>query len=336
MQSITEKSMGGIPQLLTVDWNDEISPMIKNVMGKKRFHKITFVGTGSSLHVAQWAQWMFRMETDLMVETVSTWDYLASNRVPQDGELFCLITHRGKSGLSETLLNRIVGADHLLFCALESPRGKHPAIFTSKKENSTSHTISLVGSMCALSELLCEFKPKNKSIPIRQQRVALGECLEQFRKDIIKTGFPEKIKKPNESNHYFVGAGVFQSIANETALKFREMAHLPAFSYGLEEILHGPLTGVNKIDTVYLFPSVKPTQFESEKFLYLERMKTLIQSLEKVGCKIIVPRFPKTILNAAQPLAAYWHAMLYLYWGQWTALGVAYQEKVNPDINPYL
>jgi glucosamine--fructose-6-phosphate aminotransferase (isomerizing) len=56
----------------------------------------------------------------------------------------------------------------------------------------------------------------------------------------------------------FVGRGAFNAVAEDSALKFREMAKAHALGYSAAEFLHGPVGAYTKNDLVFLFtPSDK-------------------------------------------------------------------------------
>ena len=56
----------------------------------------------------------------------------------------------------------------------------------------------------------------------------------------------------------FVGRGAFNAVAEDSALKFREMAKAHALGYSAAEFLHGPVGAYTKNDLVFLFtPSAK-------------------------------------------------------------------------------
>lgn len=59
----------------------------------------------------------------------------------------------------------------------------------------------------------------------------------------------------------FVGRGPFNAVAEDSALKFREMAKTHALGYSAAEFLHGPVGAYSRKDLVFLFsPSEKPTE----------------------------------------------------------------------------
>lgn len=59
----------------------------------------------------------------------------------------------------------------------------------------------------------------------------------------------------------FVGRGPFNAVAEDSALKFREMAKTHALGYSAAEFLHGPVGAYSGKDLVFLLsPSEKPTE----------------------------------------------------------------------------
>lgn len=69
--------------------------------------------------------------------------------------------------------------------------------------------------------------------------------------DPSKAGFWPKLRKAGMIG--FVGRGPYNAVADDSALKFREMARAHAFGYSAAEFLHGPVGAYTAKDFVFLF-----------------------------------------------------------------------------------
>jgi glucosamine--fructose-6-phosphate aminotransferase (isomerizing) len=73
----------------------------------------------------------------------------------------------------------------------------------------------------------------------------------------------------------FVGRGAYNAVADDSALKFREMAKAHALGYSAAEFLHGPVGAYTSKDFVFLLSPSKELQDDVEKVrLALEERKT--------------------------------------------------------------
>ncbi|MBI2604540.1 MAG: hypothetical protein HYW49_00525 [Deltaproteobacteria bacterium] len=336
MSSETEKALLELPDLFAKNWPAALRPALP-ILKKKKFRSIMFVGTGSSNHVAHWAQWLATHNTGMVSQSQATWDLLAADQRPDPDCLVVVISHRGNRGLTEIVLSKMKSHPHVLIAAEGAPRTKKGGFIAgAKAEKSKAHTRSLFGAMCAISELLCHFMPATKAARLREERHRFGAALKAYRDDAVRAGHWVPKTHREGGSLYFVGGGPFHPVARELALKAREMARIPSGAFGLEEILHGPIVSLRKADEVVLLPSMSPPADDLGRYLYLARMAELVQKLEKTKVTVTVPRFSRAILLEISKLEPCWQALLYLYWGQWGMLGAAYQSGFDPDRNPYL
>ena len=114
----------------------------------------------------------------------------------------------------------------------------------------------------------------------------------------------------------FVGRGPYNAVADDSALKFREMAKAHALGYSAAEFLHGPVGAYTSKDFVFLFsPSGKlPEDMEKVRLALKER---------KTPYRVIAPekgKFPFNCLLADIEMKL-------------TALHLAAAKGLNPD-NP--
>jgi len=101
-----------------------------------------------------------------------------------------------------------------------------------------------------------------------------------FIRDFLKPGFkPEKagfwpaLRKAGVIG--FVGRGTYNAVADDSALKFREMAKAHAVGYSAAEFLHGPIGAYTSKDFVFLLsPSLKLPEDVEKVRLALKERKT--------------------------------------------------------------
>ncbi len=103
-------------------------------------------------------------------------------------------------------------------------------------------------------------------------------------------GGEELVRRVKRANMLgFVGRGPFNAVAEDSALKFREMAMAHALGYSAAEFLHGPVGAYTKKDLVFLF---------SPSAAVPEDIKRVIKALKERGTpyKVVLPprgvRFP--------------------------------------------
>ncbi|OGR41711.1 MAG: hypothetical protein A2X35_12610 [Elusimicrobia bacterium GWA2_61_42] len=85
---------------------------------------------------------------------------------------------------------------------------------------------------------------------------AVAAAREAVRENYGGDALLKKIKKARMLG--FVGRGAFNAVAEDSALKFREMAKAHALGYSAAEFLHGPVGAYTSKDLVFLFtPSDK-------------------------------------------------------------------------------
>ena len=78
-----------------------------------------------------------------------------------------------------------------------------------------------------------------------------------------KAGFWSKLRKAGMIG--FVGRGPYNAVADDSALKFREMARAHALGYSAAEFLHGPVGAYTAKDFVFLFSPSRELPDDIEK-----------------------------------------------------------------------
>ncbi len=112
----------------------------------------------------------------------------------------------------------------------------------------------------------------------------------------------------------FVGRGPFNSVAEDSALKFREMSFRHAFGYSAAEFLHGPVGSYGEKDAVFV----------------LSGQKVLTEDLEKVIAKL---KERKTSFKVIYPFSQNYpaNALLTDIFLKLCALKHACERGINPD-----
>lgn len=332
--SETEKAMSLQPGLLALNWEDRITA--KERAALKDVTRLTFIGTGTSFHCAAWATWLTRLHAGpkLAARAVTSWDFLAGGQAAELGkqDLAVIISHRGNRNLTKRLTSSLRGKKLILIAGEDAPTQPHPYLYTSPQEVSQAHTMSLVGAMAAVSELVAQLMPSAAAKKLRSERRATGLLLtELIGTDGFGASFGEIIQ-PGSALH-IVGGGPLHAIAMELGLKAREIAHLAAHAYNTEEFLHGPVASVNEDDAVIVLPPLKAPTGTLARFLYMERLEKCRQAADAVGALIVEPSWDSEILKAAARVSMAWQGLPPLYWGQLLCLATAKRANINPDLN---
>lgn len=299
--SLTSAAVQKQATLLKQPWLERVSPKIKAWLQRTRH--FYFIGTGSSYHVAQWGAWWFDS-----AQAFTSWDLLYRIETkafcPPRDSLFVVCSHRGAQGITREVLNKLRDYPTVLLCAEKSPTGGVPTVFTSPAETSLAHTMSVSAAMAVIfgfSEI------KNGS-----KRLLLLPALEY-----LQAFSSAKIPKFSQERPVtIVGAGELHAVAQEIALKIREICYLPATAIAVEELLHGPYIAVEKGDlALHLCPDQGARGQASAKLL-----KNLGASLILPDRSILkLPRIPRSFAT--------------LFWGQKYCLDLAVKLGTNPDGN---
>lgn len=329
-QSLFEQSLDLAHPFLSQTDEDllsRISPAalkkLKSVAASKTSDlEVVFLGLGSSFHTAAWGAAYFK-EWGIPSLAMSTWDALNDKSLSQPHRFFILISHRGARDMTKALAAQMKSDQFILLCSEKSPTAGAAAVYTCPSEVSKSHSFSLFANMAILSEILNQLMP-SKAKRITQDRALAAHYLSGLPEQESFKGIP-KLKKASQL--IFIGAGPFESMAHELALKSQEMAHIPALSFGLEQFLHGPLACISPTDHVILLrPSAAPGMSAVAKSLFISRFQQCRQALMSIDPFMITMDLPPLKSMA-------WQAALALAYGQRICLQYALHRKTNVDSN---
>ncbi|MEW5951408.1 MAG: SIS domain-containing protein [Elusimicrobia bacterium] len=138
------------------------------------------------------------------------------------------------------------------------------------------------------------------------------KLIDSFEKKYKENKISEILKKSSMIG--FVGRGPFNAVAEDSALKFREMAFRHSFGYSAAEFLHGPVGAYGKKDLVFILSS----------------KKELTEDLKKVAEKLKERKTPYKILNPFCDSYPF-NALLTDIFLKLCALKHACERGINPD-----
>jgi fructoselysine-6-P-deglycase FrlB-like protein len=336
MKTQTETAIDFQPELLQLDWTKRVSKEVSKLL--KGIQAVTFVGTGSSYHVALWSHWHCLAETKGLIRSraITSWDFLVGPysdkkaKLLESKELIVVISHRGNRGMTAEILKKIGKRPHVLVCAEDGIAGKHAKIPTSPTETSQAHTMSLIGAMCATNEIIGIIsKSKTTHTKLSRERHLTGQLLASSSKTQIKQSI--QLLLDQTGSLHIIGGGAWHAIAFEIALKAREMVHVPGSAYNTEEFLHGPIAGVEEHDTLLLLSPFSVSKANSRWMN--DRLELCAKLGESIGALVVSPLWPKEINQLASKLSPGWQSVFSLVWGQYFCLELARARNINPDTN---
>lgn len=216
--------------------------LVNNIVGKGPFKKIYMVGSGTSLHAALAAKYVFTSWLDIEVQTFTPFDFLyyfPHDRL--DKETLVL-------GISQTA--RSIGTIHCV--ELAKRQGAKTIFVTAEPENPGSSSADVVLNSCTGQELvgaktkgftstmaMLFFYAANlagKKLNLDQAPSWMDETFNQTRGKI------ENIAKEysEAASVTIIGGGMLSAVAKEGGLKMLEGVRIPVEVYDVEEYMHGP------------------------------------------------------------------------------------------------
>ena len=219
--------------------------------------RIQFVACGTSLHAAKVARsWFERIcETPCYVDFASEYRY--RNPLVENNTLFVCISQSGETADTLAALEYAKQKEYLgtvTICNVPTStmaRESDWKIFTNAgPEIGVASTKAFTTQLAALLMLAVAIaKSQNKNTELRQQAVqdlrntpALIQEAFELLEDInyITKNISEK------ENSLFLGRGMYFPIAQEGALKLKEISYIHAEAYPAGELKHGPLALVDE------------------------------------------------------------------------------------------
>lgn len=227
----------------------------------KNIKRIQFVACGTSLHAAKTARKWFEelCETPCYIDFASEYRY--RNPLVEDHTLFVCISQSGETADTMAALNYAKEKKYLgivTICNVPTStmaRESDWKIFTNAgPEIGVASTKAFTTQLAALLLLACAIS-KSKKINNDKRANAIDDLHQA--PDLVKESFglkkhiDEIVEKiADKKNALYLGRGVYFSIAQEGALKLKEISYIHAEAYPAGELKHGPLALVDEMTPV--------------------------------------------------------------------------------------
>lgn len=227
----------------------------------KNVKRIQFVACGTSLHAAKTARKWFEelCETPCYIDFASEYRY--RNPLVEDHTLFVCISQSGETADTMAALNYAKKKKYLgivTICNVPTStmaRESDWKIFTNAgPEIGVASTKAFTTQLAALLLLACAIS-KSKKINNDKRANAIDDLHQA--PDLVKESFglkkhiDEIVEKiADKKNALYLGRGVYFSIAQEGALKLKEISYIHAEAYPAGELKHGPLALVDEMTPV--------------------------------------------------------------------------------------
>ena len=227
----------------------------------KDVKRIQFVACGTSLHAAKTARKWFEelCETPCYIDFASEYRY--RNPLVEDDTLFVCISQSGETADTMAALNYAKDEKYLgivTICNVPTStmaRESDWKIFTNAgPEIGVASTKAFTTQLAALLLLACSIS-KSKNINKDKRAEAINDLLNT--PSLVKESFGLKShineiveKIADKKNALYLGRGVYFSVAQEGALKFKEITYIHAEAYPAGELKHGPLALVDEMTPV--------------------------------------------------------------------------------------
>ena len=227
----------------------------------KNVKRIQFVACGTSLHAAKTARKWFEELCEIPCYIDFASEYRYRNPLVEDHTLFVCISQSGETADTMAALNYAKEKKYLgivTICNVPTStmaRESDWKIFTNAgPEIGVASTKAFTTQLAALLLLACAIS-KSKKINNDKRANAIDD-LHQV-PDLVKESFGLKKhideiveKVADKKNALYLGRGVYFSIAQEGALKLKEISYIHAEAYPAGELKHGPLALVDEMTPV--------------------------------------------------------------------------------------
>ena len=232
----------------------------------KNVKRIQFVACGTSLHAAKTARKWFEdiCEVPCYIDFASEYRY--RNPIVEDNTLFVTISQSGETADTLAALNYAKQEKYLGIVSIcnvptsTMARESDWKVFTNAgPEIGVASTKAFTTQLAALLILALSIAKSQEKNPEKRQQAA-----QELREtpSLIKEAFKLKDEINSITNNIssndnalFLGRGMYFSIAQEGALKLKEISYIHAEAYPAGELKHGPLALVDEtIPVVALAP----------------------------------------------------------------------------------
>lgn len=218
----------------------DVSQAVGQLRGARRIH---VVGTGTSQHAAELAEYMFA-GTGLDVRASSAQHFTRDIAWAASDEALIVISHTTQTAFAARARAEAL-AEGLPVVSITGPTGEWPeALRTTVKEESETYTVSY---LAALTVLACIARGLGSS---GLEVDDLLRAAAAVRAKVAEPGITS-IEPPDRALA-IVGAGPWSITAREGALKLREASSTLAEGFDSERLLHGFQVPYDKRDALVL------------------------------------------------------------------------------------
>lgn len=237
--------------------------------------RVFLVGTGTSFHGSLVGQFLFRsIGLDAYAVPAFEFSQYPPRLMPTDGLI--LLSHRGSKRFSRASLELMRDNAHWVVITGEgSPLEGEGIVTTVPQETSPVHTISHIGALIRLVQMAMHLGGTESewahAVADLPSALTAAVALESQTAQVLDRTKGRRLVSP-------VGGGPAWATALEGALKIREAAYVPTIGYEVEEILHGPMTGMDARDAAVLVAEPGPS---------LERMAQVAAALKEIGASVV-------------------------------------------------
>ncbi len=260
---------------------------------------ITTLARGSSDHAATYLKYLFELTCAVPVASLApSVASVYKRRLALQGSSCFAVSQSGESPdlVSAFAMARQGGADtYVITNAPNAPLLAHGARalpIAAGKERAVAATKSFIGALTAIVSTLCAWKPD----PALQS--AMGRLPDDLEKALAMDWSAAIPALSQAASVFVIGRGPAFAIANEAALKLKEICELHAEGYSAAEVLHGPLQLAKTGLVALVFCGRDSTRDSTE---------TAVKKLLEAGAQVFVvdpENAMATTISQAVPLPA--------------------------------
>jgi len=239
--------------------------------------RLFLVGSGTSLHAAEGAAWMFRSFSRGTIDARAMQAYEFATYFPgvRPDDVVIAVSHSGVSTMTRRALERaqLTGAETVAVTGfLDSPIASvagHVLPTGYEQERSWAHTASYTATLACLAAVANALAEPEEQLDLSPLPEVLAEALQlEELTHRIAAGLLLAEQSGGAARIVLVGGGPNAATAREGELKLLETSYVQASSFELEQMLHGPLAAVTPETLLVL---IAPEGNSTERAVELSR-----------------------------------------------------------------
>ena len=255
--TLTYSDIREIPELLRLF--SETAPELKRTALKSKNNSVYLVGRGSSGNATLFAKYIWEVYAGVITNFIHPHSiFEAEKPLNFKGQAVWAFSQSGKSGDIVACLKRLKkwGAKTVAVtnepCLAKNPLGRAAdahILLSSSKELPVAATKSFALQLWTVLWTAQIWRGRFRKSDFSETVKLAGELVSAPFKE---AGLPffKKVKAARMLG--FVGRGPYNAVAEDAALKFREMSRSHALGYSAAEFLHGPVGAYTAKDFVFL------------------------------------------------------------------------------------